>query len=85
MLNFVARYYFVPAPEKHCPGFFPPSEKRMSGSKVNLFFFQLPVFIEQTCGSIQLAMGKKQITFEPDIRFSLAGKPWTMLFWAGTK
>lgn len=28
-----------------------------------------------------LSMGKKRLTFEPDIRFSLEGKPWSMLLW----
>ena len=30
-------------------------------------------------------MGKKRLSFEPDIRFSLAGKPWSMLFWGRYK
>ena len=30
-------------------------------------------------------MGKNKLTFEPDIRFSLAGKPWSMLFWGRYK
>ena len=30
-------------------------------------------------------MGKNRFSFEPDIRFSLAGKPWTMLFWGRYK
>lgn len=29
--------------------------------------------------------GKKRLSFDPDIRFSLAGKPWSMLFWARYK
>ncbi len=32
-----------------------------------------------------LAVGKKRLTFEPDIRFSLSGKPWSMLFWGRYK
>jgi hypothetical protein len=32
-----------------------------------------------------LSMGKKRLSFEPDIRFSLAGKPWSMLFWGRYK
>lgn len=28
-----------------------------------------------------LALGKKKLTFEPDIRFALEGKPWSFLFW----
>ena len=32
-----------------------------------------------------LLMGKNRLSFEPDIRFSLAGKPWSMLFWGRYK
>lgn len=32
-----------------------------------------------------LAAGKKRLSFEPDIRFSMAGKPWSMLFWGRYK
>ncbi|HRI20884.1 MAG TPA: hypothetical protein PLA68_08010 [Panacibacter sp.] len=32
-----------------------------------------------------LAAGKKRLSFEPDIRFSLSGKPWAMLFWGRYK
>lgn len=28
-----------------------------------------------------LSMGKKKLFFEPQLRFSLAGKPWSFLFW----
>ena len=30
---------------------------------------------------INLSAGKSRLTFDPDIRFSLSAKPWTMLFW----
>lgn len=30
---------------------------------------------------IMLSTGKGKLTFEPDLRFALAGKPWSMLFW----
>lgn len=30
---------------------------------------------------LNLSMGKNRFSFEPDIRFSLAGKPWSFLFW----
>ncbi len=30
-------------------------------------------------------MGKNRLSFEPDIRFSLKGKPWSMLFWGRYK
>jgi hypothetical protein len=32
-----------------------------------------------------LSMGKNRFIFEPDIRFSLAGKPWSFLFWGRYK
>jgi hypothetical protein len=32
-----------------------------------------------------LSMGKNRLSFEPDIRFSLKGKPWSMLFWGRYK
>lgn len=28
-----------------------------------------------------ISAGGKRLSFEPDIRFSLSGKPWSMLFW----
>ena len=28
-----------------------------------------------------LSLGKRRLSFDPDIRFSLEGKPWSMLFW----
>lgn len=28
-----------------------------------------------------LTIGNERLTFEPDIRFSLEGKPWTFIFW----
>lgn len=28
-----------------------------------------------------LSMGRKKLSFEPELRFSLQGKPWSMLFW----
>ncbi|NNV57942.1 hypothetical protein [Limnovirga soli] len=31
------------------------------------------------------SVGKKRLSFDPDIRFSLAGKPWSMLFWGRYK
>ncbi|MGK2863276.1 MAG: hypothetical protein ACSLE0_15195, partial [Chitinophagaceae bacterium] len=34
---------------------------------------------------INLSVGKNKLSFEPDIRFSLSGKPWSMLFWARYK
>lgn len=30
-------------------------------------------------------LGEKRLSFEPDIRFSLSGKPWSMLFWGRYK
>lgn len=32
-----------------------------------------------------LSMGKNRLSFEPDIRFSLSGKPWSFLFWGRYK
>lgn len=32
-----------------------------------------------------LSVGKNRFSFEPDIRFSLAGKPWSFLFWGRYK
>ena len=32
-----------------------------------------------------LSMGKNRFSFEPDLWFSLAGKPWTFLFWGRYK
>lgn len=32
-----------------------------------------------------LAMAKNRFSFDPDIRFSLAGKPWSFLFWGRYK
>ncbi|MBI1344518.1 MAG: hypothetical protein GC171_16475 [Terrimonas sp.] len=32
-----------------------------------------------------LSLGGKRFSFDPDIRFSLKGKPWTFLFWARYK
>jgi hypothetical protein len=32
-----------------------------------------------------LSLGKNGFSFEPDLRFSLAGKPWSMLFWGRYK
>jgi hypothetical protein len=32
-----------------------------------------------------LSMVKKRFSFDPDIRFSLAGKPWSFLFWGRYK
>jgi hypothetical protein len=30
---------------------------------------------------VMLSMGKKKFSFDPEFRFSLAGKPWSILFW----
>ncbi len=32
-----------------------------------------------------LSMGKNRFSFDPDLRFSLAGKPWSFLFWGRYK
>lgn len=31
--------------------------------------------------AFNFSMGKNRFSFEPDLRFSLAGKPWSFLFW----
>lgn len=41
--------------------------------------------LDKPAVQFNLAMGKKRFSFEPDIRFSLAGKPWSMLFWGRYK
>lgn len=41
--------------------------------------------LEKPAAIFNLATGKKRFSFEPDIRFSLAGKPWSMLFWGRYK
>lgn len=41
--------------------------------------------LEKPAVQFNLSMGKNRLTFEPDIRFSLAGKPWSMLFWGRYK
>ena len=33
----------------------------------------------------ELSMGKRKLFFEPQLRFSLKGKPWTFLFWGRYK
>jgi hypothetical protein len=35
--------------------------------------------------AFNLAVGKNRFSFEPDLRFSLAGKPWSFLFWGRYK
>ena len=32
--------------------------------------------------AFNFSMGKNRFSFEPDLRFSLAGKPWSFLFWS---
>ncbi len=34
---------------------------------------------------VLMSLGGKKVSFDPDIRFSLDGKPWVMLFWARYK
>lgn len=41
--------------------------------------------LDKPAAQFNLALGKKRLSFEPDIRFSLAGKPWSMLFWGRYK
>lgn len=41
--------------------------------------------LDKPAAQFNMALGKKRLSFEPDIRFSLAGKPWSMLFWGRYK
>ncbi len=41
--------------------------------------------LEKPAVILNLSVGKSRLSFEPDIRFSLAGRPWTMLFWGRYK
>ncbi len=41
--------------------------------------------LEKPAAVFNLAMGKNRLSFEPDIRFSLAGRPWSFLFWGRYK
>ena len=41
--------------------------------------------LEKPAAIFMLSMGRKRFSFDPDLRFSLAGKPWTFLFWARYK
>lgn len=41
--------------------------------------------LEKPAAMFTLSLGKKRFSFEPDLRFSLAGKPWSFLFWGRYK
>lgn len=42
----------------------------------------IPTFsLGKPAAIILLSIGKGKLTFEPDIRFALEGKPWSFLFW----
>ncbi|WP_238750666.1 hypothetical protein [Neolewinella maritima] len=42
----------------------------------------IPTFsLDKPALIFNLAVGRGRLTFEPDLRFSLEGKPWSMLFW----
>ena len=41
--------------------------------------------LDKPAVQFNLSMGKNRLSFEPDIRFSLRGKPWSMLFWGRYK
>ena len=46
----------------------------------------VPTFsLEKPAAIFMLSAGKGRFSFDPDIRFSLSGKPWTFLFWARYK
>lgn len=41
--------------------------------------------LEKPAAIFNLSMAKNRFSFDPDIRFSLAGKPWSFLFWGRYK
>jgi hypothetical protein len=42
----------------------------------------VPTFtLGKPAGIFDLSMGKKKLSFEPQLKFSLKGKPWSFLFW----
>jgi hypothetical protein len=42
----------------------------------------IPTFsLNRPAGIILLSMGRRKFSFEPDLRFSLSGKPWSFIFW----
>ncbi|MBL0358220.1 MAG: hypothetical protein IPP72_15720 [Chitinophagaceae bacterium] len=41
--------------------------------------------LDKPAAQFNLSLAKNRFSFEPDIRFSLAGKPWSFLFWARYK
>ena len=45
-------------------------------------FSNIPSFsLGKPATIINLAVGRKRTSFEPELRFSLEGKPWSFLFW----
>jgi hypothetical protein len=46
----------------------------------------VPTFsLDKPAAIFMLSAGKNRFSFEPDLRFSLSGKPWGFLFWARYK
>src|SRR6266508_37749 len=42
----------------------------------------IPTFtLGKPAAIFDLSMGKKKLFFEPQLKFSLKGKPWSFLFW----
>lgn len=42
----------------------------------------VPTFsLGEPAALVNLSIGKERLTFEPDLRFALEGKPWSFLFW----
>lgn len=42
----------------------------------------IPTFsLNRPAGALLMYMGKNKFSFDPEIRFSLSGKPWSFLFW----
>jgi hypothetical protein len=62
--------------------------KHFSGSAsiTNNGISLVPSFsLEKPAAIFLLSLGGQRFSFDPDIRFGLDGKPWTMLFWARYK
>lgn len=41
--------------------------------------------LDKPAAIFNLSVGKNKLSFEPDFRFSLAGRPWSFLFWGRYK
>ncbi len=52
---------------------------------ITVFHWYLSFSLEKPAVIFLLSLGGTRFSFDPDIRFGLDGKPWTMLFWARYK